>query len=239
MINFAQYQAISFDCYGTLIDWEAGMLTWLRRWIDDRDLTVAPDAVLACFARREREVQAETPAMRYPDVLAEVLRRASRELGISVSTEDARAFGASVGDWPAFQDSTSALRQLRERFKLVILSNVDRASFARSNERLAVKFDAVITAEDVGSYKPDPRNFDTLLATLDGMGIPKHRLLHVGESLFHDVAPANRDGIDCVWIDRAAGREGVRASGTAVTSAVPLATYPSMAAFAKAALNGA
>ncbi|MEL7302652.1 MAG: haloacid dehalogenase, partial [Pseudomonadota bacterium] len=111
-------------------------------------------------------------------------------------------------------------------------------SFARSNERLGVRFSAIVTAEDVGSYKPDPRNFDTLLATIDGMGVPKHQLLHVAESLFHDIVPAVRDGIDVVWIDRAAEKAGPRASGGAGTSdAKPLATFTSMAAFTAAALE--
>ncbi len=241
MVDFQHYQAVSFDCYGTLIDWNTGIATWAEAWLAQvaPGSEVTPAQFLAAFSRHERTIEREQPTLRYPLVLAEVLRRIGTEFGLPVSEPDATSFGASVGDWPAFDDSTQALRALAERFKLVVLSNVDRSSFARSQERLAVRFDAIITAEDVGAYKPDPANFDTLLATVDGMGVPRHALLHVGESIYHDVNPAIRDRIDCIWIDRSADTGGPTASGNPPTpSVLPIATYPSMAAFTRAALNG-
>jgi len=237
MIDYAHYEAISFDCYGTLIDWEDGIASWARGWLERSGANISIATFLDGFSKYERAVQSEQPTLTYPMVLAEVLRRVGRAEGLSVSDADAEAFGGSVGDWPAFADSTPALRALSERYKLVILSNVDRRSFARSNERLQVRFSAIITAEDVGAYKPSTANFDTLLATIDGMGIAKHRLLHVGESLYHDILPANRDQIDCVWIDRSSARGGPRASGSQPQDAEPLATYTSMEDFAKAALT--
>lgn len=235
-IDFSQYKALSFDCYGTLIDWEAGITAWARAWQSETGAPVSAEQFLADFAKTERVVQSERPSDRYPLILADVGRRIAASHGLQMSEAAATSFGQSVGDWPAFADSTETLRSLRERFKLVILSNVDRASFARSQETLAVAFDAIITAEDVGSYKPDPQNFDTLLATIDGMGIPKHALLHVGESLFHDIVPATRDGIDVVWIDRGGASGRPRASGSASGDIKPLATFPSMKSFADAAL---
>lgn len=237
MIDTRHYSALSFDCYGTLIDWETGIRSWADDWRRRADVALGPDAFLAAFSRHERAVQSEQPAARYPDVLAEVARRIAAMHGVTIDDADAEAFGQSVGDWPAFPDSKESLRRLSERYKLVILSNVDRASFARSQERLGARFDAIITAEDVGSYKPATANFDTLLATIDGMGVPKHTLLHVGESLYHDIQPANRDGIDVVWIDRAQERTGQpRASGTINETFETVATYGSMHAFTDALL---
>jgi 2-haloacid dehalogenase len=237
MIDFSHYRALSFDCYGTLIDWESGILNWARDWRERTNSAISPAAFLEGFAIHERAVQGEQPSLRYPLLLGEVARRICASNGIKISDEDAESFGQSVGDWPAFPDSTEALRALAERFKLVILSNVDRSSFARSNERLAVKFDVILTAEDVGAYKPSTENFDALLATIDGMGIAKHALLHVGESMYHDIEPANRDQIDVVWINRNAERMNPRASGVGASrSGTPLATYGSMKEFAEAAL---
>ncbi|MEO1265157.1 MAG: HAD-IA family hydrolase [Pseudomonadota bacterium] len=238
MVDFSTYRALSFDCYGTLIDWESGIRAWVDGWIAKTGVETTADAFLRAFNRHESAVQAAEPSERYPLILAEVARRFARDAGLTVSDEDAEAFGASVGDWPAFEDSTSALRRLRERFELIILSNVDRLSFARSNEQLGVTFNSVITAEDVGSYKPDPQNFDTLLATADAIGVPKHQLLHVGESLFHDIQPANRDGIDVVWINRGGVRDTPRASGGTDSAQLgkPVATFTSMSDFADAAL---
>lgn len=237
MIDFSGYRALSFDCYGTLIDWEAGILAWAEGWQARTGVPITPSAFLSAFPVHERTVQTEQPTAKYPLVLAEVARRIAEASGIKMADSEAQSFGQSVGEWPKFDDSTEALRALAERFKLVILSNVDRTSFARSNELLAVKFDVILTAEDVGAYKPSTESFDALLATIDGMGIPKHQLLHVGESHFHDIEPANRDDIDVVWIDRSTGRQNPRASGMGATqTGVPLGTYHSMKQFADAAL---
>lgn len=238
MINYASYQALSFDCYGTLIDWERGISSWASGWLERHGGPLTAQEFVTAFGRHERMVQAETPQMLYPQVLGEVLSRIGAEFDVAVSGDDRESFGLSVGNWPPFPDSTPSLRALSERFRLIILSNVDRVSFARSNEALGVRFDAVITAQDVGAYKPSTKSFDTLLATVDGMGIPKHALLHVGESHYHDIEPAVRDGIDVVWIDRGRDSGKPRASGAIASDARPLASYGSMAEFAKVALNG-
>jgi 2-haloacid dehalogenase len=205
-MRLSDFSTLSFDCYGTLIDWEAGLTAALeplrvKAGIDAEQL-------LESYGRAEHSVEEEHPGLRYSELLAKVHDRLSDELGISPDAEAARAFGQSVGDWPAFPDSADALAYLKQHFRLVILSNVDRASFARSNERLGVAFDDIFTAEEIGSYKPDSRNFQYLLDRLAERGIAKGELLHVAQSLFHDHLPANRFGIASAWIDRRAGKPG-------------------------------
>ena len=203
-MRLTDFAALSFDCYGTLIDWETGILATLRPWAARHGLAVNDDALLAEFSRVEPELQAARPAVLYPDVLADAFRSLGRHFDRAVSDAEARAFGQSVKDWPAFPDSAAALAYLKRHYKLAILSNIDRASFAHSNRRLGVEFDLVVTAEDVGSYKPTPRNFEVLLERMAALGVPKERLLHTAESLYHDHVPAKRFGLATAWIYRRA-----------------------------------
>jgi 2-haloalkanoic acid dehalogenase type II len=238
MPTFSRYTALSFDCYGTLIDWEAGIVTALRTWLDGRRSDLTGESLLTAFAEVETGVQADDPGAAYPVVLARVIGRLGEQWGIRVSEPDAEAFGASVGDWPAFPDSAEALARLKRRFKLIILSNIDRASFARSNERLGVEFDAIETAEDIGSYKPDPRNFDWLLRRASELGVGEGELLHVAQSLYHDHVPAKAVGLPTVWIDRRADRPGGGATPAAPPDLRPDWTFPTLAAFADAVEAG-
>jgi 2-haloalkanoic acid dehalogenase type II len=212
MPDFARYRALSFDCYGTLIDWETGIRQALQPWAATRRVEAGTDELLNRFGAHENVVESESPTLAYPLVLAESLRRIGADLGVEVSDAEAGEFGASVGDWPAFDDSASTLRRLHERYRLIILSNVDRASFASSNRRLGVTFDLILTAEDIGSYKPNPANFDRLLAELGTIDVERDQLLHVAQSLFHDHAPAQRIGLPSVWIDRYGTPAGTGAS---------------------------
>lgn len=234
--EFAAFKALSFDCYGTLIDWETGITDALRPWAQRHDLTASRDDLLGAFSANETAVQTEHPTARYPDVLAEVLRRIGAQLGTDVSDVEAAAFGASVGDWPAFPDSPDALRRLQSRFALIILSNVDRASFAASNRRLGVDFDDVITAQDVGSYKPMPRNFEVLLEHVDARGLRRGQLLHVAESLYHDHVPARAAGLRSVWIHRRHAVDGFGATPAPSDRIMPEWRFESMTAFADAAV---
>ena len=152
--------------------------------------------------------QAATPAMRYAELLADVHAQLARAWGVAPVAEESHAFGTSVGKWPAFDDTVAALQYLRQHYKLVILSNVDHASFAATLPRLGVTFDAVFTAEEIGSYKPDPRNFAYLVARLAAMGLTPRDVLHVAQSLFHDHAPANAAGLASAWIDRRQDAQG-------------------------------
>ncbi len=205
-MRLTDFKLFSFDCYGTLIDWESGLsapLAPLRTRAG-----IGAEQALVDFAREESAQEAETPSMHYNDILAHVHLRLARAWDVPSSAAQAAAFGASVPDWPAFPDSAAALAVLKRHFKLVILSNVDRASFAGSNRRLGVEFDAILTAEDIGSYKPDPRNFHHLLDHCARMRVHRNEILHVAQSLYHDHAPANAAGITSCWIDRRAGRAG-------------------------------
>ncbi len=200
------FKILSFDCYGTLIDWETGLLTALAPLMARAG--IARDAALEAYAEQESAQQAATPALLYGDILTRVHARLGRLWGVPTTAAEDNAFGRSIPDWPAFPDSPAALAYLKTKFRLVILSNVDRQSFAASNRRLGVTFDAICTAEDIGSYKPDPRNFRYLLDRVAEMGCARENLLHVAQSLYHDHAPANEAGITTCWIDRRAGRPG-------------------------------
>lgn len=234
MSDFTAFRAVSFDCYGTLIDWETGIRQSLQPWAATHAVMASADELLDRFGTHEQTIETEQPTLLYPDVLAECLRQIGTDLGVEVSDAEATEFGASVGNWPAFADTAEALRRLKSRFKLIILSNVDRASFARSNRRLGVEFDLILTAQDIGSYKPAAANFDRLLGELSSIGIERDQLLHVAQSLFHDHAPAQRIGLASVWIDRygtPAGTGATPATDTRVDS-----RYTTLAEFADVAL---
>jgi 2-haloacid dehalogenase len=207
-MRLTEFKVLSFDCYGTLIDWESGIHQALLPELERHGLSLSRDQILESFARHEAAQEAETPGMIYSELLARVHRRLTAELGIAADEEEHRAFAAAIGDWPAFADTPAALAYLRRYYKLVILSNVDRRSFAATSRRLGVAFDAVYTAEEIGSYKPDLRNFRYLLAALERQGYGRDDILHVAQSLYHDHAPANALGLHSAWIDRRQGAAG-------------------------------
>jgi 2-haloalkanoic acid dehalogenase type II len=207
-MRLSDFSVLSFDCYGTLIDWETGLFTALQPLLARSQAGLRRDAALAIFARHEARQQAATPGMRYSDLLAEVHAHLARDWGEAPDAMEDSRFGASIADWPAFPDTADALRRLQRRYKLVILSNVDRDRFRTSNPRLGVDFHAIYTAQDIGSYKPDPRNFAYLIERLAEQGIAREQILHVAQSLFHDHAPANAAGLASVWIDRRQGDAG-------------------------------
>ncbi len=231
---FDDCRALSFDCYGTLIDWETGIVNALQPWCAWRGVDMSTEQLLTLFSATEHLVEAETPTLPYPRVLAECLRRMADHLGRSASADECEEFGTSVGSWPAFADTALALRRLKERYRLIIVSNVDRASFARSNRRLGVDFDMIVTAEDVGAYKPRLEHFHTMFTRLPDIGVARNETVHVAQSLFHDHGPARELGLPSVWIDRRHGRAGTGATPP-VTVDVGL-RFPSLAAFADAAL---
>jgi 2-haloacid dehalogenase len=234
MLDFRRFEALTFDCYGTLIDWESGLLPILERWAEGSSVKARGDTLLEAFAKAEMRTEAENPSMLYPDILRIVVRRIAENFGAAPDDATASELAQSVGNWPAFPDSADALRSLKRHYKLAILSNVDRASFARSNQRLAIDFDVIVTAQDVGSYKPNTRNFETVLGRLATLGLIKDRVLHVAESLYHDHVPAKKIGLASVWIHRRHAKTGHGATMPPNTSVVPDAKYPSMRAFTEA-----
>jgi 2-haloacid dehalogenase len=233
-MRLSDFSVLTFDCYGTLIDWETGISEALAPWLVRAGVSLGRDQILAAFAELESAQQVATPSMRYPKLLAEVHRALAERFGIAPDPKAAEQFGASVGTWPAFADSADALAYLKQHYRLVILSNVDRASFAQSNASLGVTFDAVYTAEDIGSYKPDPRNFDYLLGHLAEQGIGKEQILHTAQSLHHDHIPAKRIGLATCWIHRRAGKEGHGATRVPDTDVQPDFRFESLAAMAAA-----
>jgi 2-haloalkanoic acid dehalogenase type II len=214
MAPLGSFRALTFDCYGTLIDWETGLLGVLRPWAARVGLGPAgrglDERLLGAFGVAEPKREMEEPIRLYPDVLRMVGRDIAAAMGVAPNERAAAALGealaASVGDWPAFADTPAALASLKRRCRLVIVSNVDRASFARTNRRLGVEFDAVVTAEDVRWYKPALAHFRAALATLEGMGVAEREVLHVAQSLFHDHGPAKSMGLATCWIRRGRGR---------------------------------
>ncbi len=200
-MRLTDFNVLTFDCYGTLIDWESGMFAALRPLVAKAG-NLSRDTVLQAHARHESQQQLTTPTKRYSELLAVVYKRLAEDWSVAATWDECLAYGRSVKDWPAFPDSAEALSYLKQHYKLVILSNVDNESFAFSNKKLGVAFDAIFTAEDIGSYKPSPRNFDYMLEKLAGRGIAKGDILHTAESLFHDHGPANDFGLANCWIHR-------------------------------------
>ena len=202
--RLSDYRVLTFDCYGTLIDWETGIWDALQPLFAANDLPhVDRKEALALFGNVENAQETETPDMPYPEVLENVHRTMARRMQLDSSAKLDEAFGRSVPAWPAFPDTANALRYLKTRYKLVILSNVDRESFAASNRKLGVSFDAIYTAEDIGSYKPADANFEYLLTQLKAdLDLDKNDILHTAQSLLHDHAPANRFGLANAFIDR-------------------------------------
>lgn len=207
-MKLTDFKVLTFDCYGTLIDWESGIYEALAPVLARCSPVPDRKEALAAFGRFESAQQQETPSMLYPRLLAMVHHMLTRHFGVESTPAEDERFGDSVPAWPAFVDSAPALQYLKQHYQLVILSNVDRASFARSNERLGVEFDAVYTAQDIGSYKPDPRNFRYLLEHLTVRGVGKADILHTAQSLYHDHVPAKAAGLATAWIHRRHERAG-------------------------------
>jgi 2-haloacid dehalogenase len=208
MAKLTDFKVLTFDCYGTLVDWESGMVEALKPLTSKASRNLTRDEILEAHARHESSQQVQTPAKLYRDLLATVYRRLAEYWGVSTCWSDCVAYGRSVRNWKAFADTVASLQYLKRHYKLAILSNVDNESFSFSNEKLGVDFDAVYTAEDCGSYKPSSRNFEYMLAKLKTIGIEKNQILHTAESLFHDHAIANKHGLASCWIDRRHGQEG-------------------------------
>jgi 2-haloacid dehalogenase len=213
-MKLTDYRALTYDSYGTLIDWETGMIDALKPLASRAPRALTRNEILEAHARHESAQQVQTPTKPYRELLAIVHRRLAEEWGVPVNWSECADYGASIKNWPPFPDTPGALQYLKRHFKLAILSNVDNQSFSASNEKLGVHFDAVYTAEDCGSYKPSIRNFEYMLSKLKTLGIEKHQILHTAESLFHDHAPANAIGLASCWIHRRHGGAGFGATMT-------------------------
>lgn len=227
-VDFEHFDAVTFDCYGTLIDWERGILGALDALFEGAGVEVpAVEERLELFARLEAD--AERGEFRtYREVLVDVALALGLEFGTEADRDRAAAFAASVPTWPPFSDSTAALNALGARYRLAILSNVDDDLFEGSATLLGVDFDEVVTAQQLRSYKPAAAHFHEVLRRLD---LPVDRVLHVAQSLYHDVAPAKALGFKCVWVNRRTGKRGGGATRPAM--AVPDLEVPDLGALAR------
>ena len=236
-MDLTAFQALTFDVYGTLIDWETGIAEALAPWVERNGLEAGRDALLAAFARHETKRQQENPETRYPDVLELVFADIARDFGVKPARADAYDFGESVQRWPAFDDAADALKRLQTRYRLGVISNVDRASFVMSQAKLGVSFDLQVTAEDAQAYKPDHAPFEMALTWLNEIGIGFDAILHVAQSPYHDHVPAKQLGMTTCWIDRQGLAQGGEWGATPEVPDRPQvdATYPSLAALADAA----
>jgi 2-haloalkanoic acid dehalogenase type II len=232
-VQISDYEVLTFDCYGTLIDWEAGIVRHLESWAVRKGVVSRPEELLDAFAGAEARVEAKRPTSPYRDILREVYREITSGFAVPSDETEAELFATSVGDWPAFSDTPAALRELEKRYRLIVVSNVDRISFSRTLPKLGVELDGLVTAEDVGAYKPDLRMFERAFEVVAEMGIERSKILHVAQSLFHDHVPAKKLGLRTVWVNRRKGREGWGATPppeTEVTPDIEVATMSDLVA---------
>ena len=213
MLDFDRYEWLSFDCYGTLVDWETGISTAVAEALEPHGVSRTPAEILALFADLEPRAQTAQGYQEYRPVLREVMTLMGAELDIAFSESELGCLADSLPNWPVFPDAADALTTLQSRYRLAIISNVDDDLFAGSARALGIDFDAVVTSQQVRAYKPDLRGFDM---ALERMGCEKAAWLHIGESLYHDIGPANRMGIASVWVNRPD-----RGGGTRQTDATP------------------
>lgn len=214
MSRLSDYRLLCFDVYGTLVDWESGILAALQPTLEKNNAQFSREQLLTIYHELEREQQRLTPNMPYSQLLTTIHPLLTQHLGLTTpGEEENQRFGDSVGNWPAFPDTVDALQRLSKHYKTAVLSNVDRASFARSNagSLQGFPFDLIITAQDVGSYKPNLRNFEYMKdAVRAEFGVEAHQILQTAQSQFHDHRPAREVGIRSVWIERRGALMGNR-----------------------------
>jgi 2-haloacid dehalogenase len=208
LINFDRFQVLTFDCYGTLIDWESGILAALKPLLSTHSHNLDDEQILQLFAEFEAEIQ-KGEYLKYKEVLTKVVQKFGEYFGFSPATEELYSLADSIKNWPPFPDTVEALKALKKKYKLAIISNVDDNLFAFSAQNLEVEFDWIITAEQVKSYKPSLNNFRV---AIERINLPLEQILHVACSIYHDIVPAQSLGISRVWVNRRAGKEGVGAN---------------------------
>jgi len=214
-LRLSDFDAVTFDVYGTLIDWEPAIIAFLAQWAKEDGVAANDEELLMAFDRARAEIQKIRPALLYPDVLRRCFDRIATEYGLSKDEKHREAFALAPHGWPAYADTQAGLTALQARAKIGALSNIDEASLGSSCAKMRIQFDLVVTAERVGAYKPDWPHFHTGIADLSRMGIPRERILHVGQSLRADITPANKLGLKCAWIHRPGRLLGLSGEGAA------------------------
>jgi 2-haloacid dehalogenase len=231
MLDFTRFETLTFDCYGTLIDWETGILAALHPILAAHGKEIDDAKLLKLYG--DFELLSELGEFHpYREVLQSVVRRFGAELGFAPTDDEVRSLPDSLASWKPWPDTVAALRRLKQRYRLVILSNVDDDLFAATRPQLEVEFDQIVTAQQARAYKPSLKLFELALSRI---AAPAHRVLHVGQSIYHDVIPAQTLGLATVWVNRPSARPGVGAVKSA--DAKPDLTVTSLAELADAALK--
>ena len=207
-LDWKLFRLMTFDCYGTLVNWEAGILGVLKPWAGNTGIMGSDEEMLAAFGEAESAAEYAMPKSVYRDILRETMNAIAAKFGKVASASEQDALATSVGDWPVFADTVEGLRALQGWHKLMVVSNVDKASFSRTAPKLGVQLDGLVTAEEVGAYKPDKKMFERAMQAAKELGVKKEEILHVAQSLFHDIAPARALGLTTVWVDRHGGKAG-------------------------------
>jgi 2-haloacid dehalogenase len=232
-MDFSRFTTISFDCYGTLIDWESGILPALRTVLANHDQSLPDATILELYGEFEAEAESG-PYQSYRDVLQSVVRGFAGRLQFEATPAEIRSLHESIRAWPPFPDTIAALRELQKRYKLAVISNIDDDLFAETRKLLDVEFEDVITAQQARSYKPSINNFQLALRRL---ALSSDRLLHAAQSVYHDVVPARSLGIATVWVNRKSARPGigaVRAPAGLASEKRPDLEVPDLASLAAA-----
>ncbi len=210
MLDFDRFEVVSFDCYGTLIDWEGGLLPVLKQLLSNREIDFSDDRTLELFAEFESELEnSKNDYIRYREILQKVVQKIGQRVNFEPTATEINSLVDSLKSWQPFPDTVAALSALKQKYKLAVISNIDDDLFAGTAKHLNVEFDWLITAEKVRSYKPSTRNFEIALET---MGIPPEKLLHVAQSVYHDIVPATSMGISTVWVNRRQDKTGFGAT---------------------------
>jgi 2-haloacid dehalogenase/putative hydrolase of the HAD superfamily len=227
MIDFSKYRALTFDCYGTLIDWERGITELVQPWLLKLDPQLPSRLLLSSFALMQAKFQQVRPTLLYPDVLRRTWGDIEGTFGWPVDPAHADAFADSVGSWPPFADTVDSLRYFERSYRLAILSNVDNVSLHKTLKLLQVPFTLTVTAEDADTYKPSLALFNRAIAMLDDTGISRNEILHIGQSKHHDINPGRELGLTTVWVNRRHDQKG--SGATLATEADPHLTVTSLA----------
>ena len=207
-MDFSKFEVLTFDCYGTLIDWESGILSAIKPVLKDFGVVGSDEEILELYAIFESSIEAGT-FVKYREILRKVAIKFAQRYNFKLPVENEYIFADSIKQWKPFPDSVEALNLLKEKYKLGILSNVDNDLFKYSSKLLGVNFDFLFTAEEIGSYKPSPKNFEYLIAEI---GFPKDKILHIAQSLYHDIVPAKSLGLSTIWVNRRHNSQGAGAT---------------------------
>lgn len=213
-LDFSAFEWVTFDCYGTLIDWETGILAALRPVVAAHGISLDSAKLLELYGQLEAEIESEShPYISYRDVLKQVIRRLGERLGFVATERQRQSLPESLPSWKPFTDTVAALRLLKTRYKLGIISNTDDDFFAASAKYLSVKFDMVLTAQQARSYKPARNNF---LLAIKQTGVAKAKILHAAQSIYHDIIPSQALGLANVWVNRRGDQDGAGATKVAI-----------------------